>query len=288
MTMACRQVQGLLETFVDGELPPEQTLTVEVHLDGCADCSEHAAFLEAVNDGTRKAVLDDAVVSSEFEERLKLALTAERDREVEAERALRRTAFTPLLARGWKASVPLAIAAGFLLWWQSTSLTGSMGATSSEPEAKGVQTASLGNSADEIEQALDRLIDHHSAPPAAQVTNLELLANFDRDVGVRVHAPRLDKFGASWEGADLVKVRNSQAASLRYRMPGRRFTVYMYDPRKVSVSGNLERRMVRDHPVYVGEWRGYTVAAKENQGIGYAMASDLDDDMTAQVLTEIH
>ena len=103
-----------------------------------------------------------------------------------------------------------------------------------------------------------------------------------------MHAPSLDKFGAHWEGASLVSVRNHQAASLRYRMPGRRVTVYVYDPRKVSVHGSLPERLVGNAPVYVGEWRGYTVAAKENHGIGYAMASDLDDDTTAELLTEIH
>jgi hypothetical protein len=45
--------------------------------------------------------------------------------------------------------------------------------------------------------------------------------------------------------------------------------------------------MVRDrdlHPVYVGRLRGYSIAAAEERGVGYALASDLNDDESAQLM----
>lgn len=278
MNAGCRQVEHLLETFIDGELALEQTLAVEAHLDGCERCGEQVALLESLRMGARRAVYEDAPVTPAFEERLRAALASE------GHRAKAGAVPPPWLRRvksgSARALLPVLAAAAVVLWFQARPEATKTAKSSAPP----VKTAELVG----IDQALDRLIDYHSAPPPAQVTEADDLPLFDRDVGVRVHAPRLEKFGASWEGAALVSVRNHQAASLRYRMPGRRITVYVYDPRKVTVNGSLPRRIVQDAPVYVGEWRGYTVAAKENHGIGYAMASDLDGETTAQVLTAIH
>jgi anti-sigma factor RsiW len=284
--MDCRHAQSLLETFVDGELSPEQTLSVEAHLDQCAECREQVRFNEAVKLSTKRAVRETEV-SESFLARLHEAVLQEAQLLEKKQRGEERYAAFPLVANlnervrtvSTRALLPVAVAAALFLWLKDTH----------EPRTptKATLATSIDGSAG-IDQALDRLIDVHSAPPPAQVTNQELLPTLERDVGVRVHAPQLDKFGASWEGANLIAVRNSQAASLRYRMPGRHFTVYVYDPRKVPVHQSLTRRMVHERPVYVGEWRGYTVAAKENAGIGYAMASDLDDVKTAELLTEIH
>jgi hypothetical protein len=140
-----------------------------------------------------------------------------------------------------------------------------------------------------VEQALDRLIDNHSAPPQPQVTQPELLPMLEPNVGVRVSLPsELSRFGAQWEGAGLVAVRDHQAASLRYRMPGHRVTVYVYDPRKVPVHRSLQQRLILNDPIYMGDWRGYKVAAKQHQGVGYAMATDLDDAQIAELIAAIH
>ena len=50
---------------------------------------------------------------------------------------------------------------------------------------------------------------------------------------------------------------------------------------------HLTQRVVRSSPVYVGRVRGFSVAAAENAGVGYAMASDLDADRSAQLVSEI-
>ena len=66
-------------------------------------------------------------------------------------------------------------------------------------------------------------------------------------------------------------------------------TVYVYDPSKVPVHRSLQRRLILNEPIYPGKWRGYTVAAKQNQGVGYAVATDMDDDsQIAELVTAIH
>lgn len=138
-----------------------------------------------------------------------------------------------------------------------------------------------------LDPALDRLIDYHTSPPQPQVTEARLLPAFEPTVGVRLRLPSLAR--AKWQGANLVPVVNHQAASLRYQMPGRRqVTVWVFDPRKVSLREPLSKHVVEGNPIYVGEWRGYSVAAKENRGIGYAMAADLDAKSLTQLITSIH
>ena len=46
----------------------------------------------------------------------------------------------------------------------------------------------------------------------------------------------------------------------------------------------LEPRVVRELPVYVGTRRGYSIAATEQRGVGYAAAGDLDDEETAELV----
>ena len=52
----------------------------------------------------------------------------------------------------------------------------------------------------------------------------------------------------------------------------------------------LEPRVVRDMAVYVGTRRGYSIAAAEQRGVGYAAATDLDDAETAELIasTVVH
>ena len=64
-------------------------------------------------------------------------------------------------------------------------------------------------------------------------------------------------------------------------------TVYVFDPRAVPLHTNkLKTRWIEQRAVYAGKLRGYSVAATESQhGVGYALATDLDDDESARLVT---
>ena len=46
----------------------------------------------------------------------------------------------------------------------------------------------------------------------------------------------------------------------------------------------LQQRMVRHRPILVGRLRGYSVAALEQSGVGYAVASDFDQDESTKMV----
>ena len=282
--MICREVQPLLETFVDGELNTEQTLLVESHLESCIQCAEHAEFSGALKVSISNAVAADTVVSADFQSRLRRAVEAEISRELTAHADANRAPFQPL--RGRSVASIFALAAGLLLWLGVSHQTASRDGGSQRLSQNSASTASM-DSALGVEQTLDRLIDFHSSPPTPQVTEVGLLPSFESNVGVRIQLPTFAHYNAQWEGANLVPVRNHQAASLRYRMLGHRVTVYVYDASKVNMNGRLERRLIKNQPMHVGQWRGYTVATRENRGIGYAAAADLDASELEQIMTEI-
>ena len=63
-----------------------------------------------------------------------------------------------------------------------------------------------------------------------------------------------------------------------------RVSVFIYDPSKIQVqSAQLAPRAVGTSEVRVGHANGYSVAITQRDGIGYAVASDLDSDRSAQL-----
>ncbi len=325
--MDCTKVQARLETFLDGELQPESTLEVEAHLDCCPRCAESIKFSQALRNSLCHVVKRECIVSDEFKRRLRTALAAERCRSPVTERAAEAEPVQTQSPRGdlarrraeveqrqhegfpWRPLWTLvAAAAGWVLFlkWvpaEERMVMPPLGHSKTAVPDNSTHTAGFaGARTNVVDDALDKLIDYHSSPPAPQVVEEELVRDFEADVGVRVHAPSLQQFGALWEGASLVPVTDHAAAYLRYRMPRRHVTLYVYDPRKVPLRRSHAWRAVHTgdevakssseeghaNTVYLGHWRGYSVAAKEAEGIGYALAADLDDDAVSRLITEIH
>jgi hypothetical protein len=50
----------------------------------------------------------------------------------------------------------------------------------------------------------------------------------------------------------------------------------------------LKPRVVRDRPVFVGTRRGYSIAATEKRGVGYAVATDLNTMESAELVASLH
>ncbi|HEV8244942.1 MAG TPA: hypothetical protein VGP93_04210, partial [Polyangiaceae bacterium] len=61
-------------------------------------------------------------------------------------------------------------------------------------------------------------------------------------------------------------------------------TLYVYDPKRVPIEQRLQQQMVRNKPVFVGSERGFSIAARANRGVGYALASDLDEPESAELI----
>ena len=63
-------------------------------------------------------------------------------------------------------------------------------------------------------------------------------------------------------------------------------SVFIYDPRKIQVGGpDLTPRAMGTSQVRVGRNGGYSVAVTQRDGVGYTLASDLDPDRNAELVS---
>jgi anti-sigma factor RsiW len=274
---ACRRLLPYLDPFVDGELSPEKTLEVEQHLGECPTCRERMRLQHAIQASTRRAVREAAVATDSFRERVTAALAAERDREVAQSQLVGRPRMLP-----WRTIVPLAAAAAVALLWAAR-----LG--QQQPLAQPDQQGSVTRSTALVDQMLDDFVDAHANPPKSEVVEEAMVGRLEPEVGVPVRVPSFKQFGAEWEGGSVVRLmpQHRTVASLRYNLGGHRITVYVYDAARIPLRVKLQARVVHNVPVYVGFRRGYSIAATENErGVGYAMASDLDDTESAELVAD--
>lgn len=282
--MSCEGLRSLWETFLDGELPAQQTLELQAHLDGCSECSEQVAFSQAVRRSACELATEDAVVTDAFRARLSHALLAEAQREHEAESGARTRQLLRAAPRWGLAAIGTAAAVALMLRPEVASrLTEEAPRREGEAPAER-QAAMLGP-----EELLDLFIDYHTAPPKPQVTEPTLVPQLERDVGVRVPLLSLAEYGAEWQSGSVVRVpRTPPAAYLRYRTAdSHSVTVYVYNASRIPLHAGLRPRMLREEPVYEGSRRGYSIAAQLRQGVGYAVATDLNEARSAELVRAI-
>jgi hypothetical protein len=221
-------------------------------------------------------------------------------------------------SRRWAAVGAVAVAACFVLivaaratnqeaalkTHASDSMASIFGSSSTDhkSDSRTPSKASAANSNDwNFDSVVDQLVALHANPLPPEEKNPEQLMRFEPYVGVPVKRSALSllRVGAgsdraSFDGARLYAVRESQnAAALQYKVHGHRLTVYVFDSRLIPMARTrLRPRVVRnsDHvtdrssPVYVGNVRGFSIAAAEKSGVGYALASDLDEDKTVAMV----
>jgi anti-sigma factor RsiW len=276
---ACGQIAHLIDAYVDEELPTEKLLEIEQHLVDCDLCLERAQLVRAVRQSTRRAVLDRASFRPAFESRVLAALAQERQREETAEEPMRE--HKPL---AWRYIAPLAAVAGLAL---------TMGALQADDKpSQEVRKEAPSREANyaSADQLLEELVNYHASSPEPAVTEPAQLNELEPAVGVPVRLLQLESSGARWEGGTVVPVvRNQAAALLRYRMNNHRITVYVYDPERVPLRNTraLEPRVVQNAAVFVGTRRGYSIAAVDRRGVGYAVATDLDARESAELVASI-
>ncbi len=280
----CRSVGPLLDTFIDGELPAERLLDVEQHLASCALCTERVRFAESVRASTRRAALADAEPTAAFEARLRSAMAAERASEpaelVQSRAGTARSHGSPHdrsagdTMLSWRAIASVAAAAAVPLFLAASVSDG--GSRATKPQAI--------SSAASLDGVLDDIVNAHVRTTSPAVTESGLVSNFEPEVGVPVRMPQLQQYGARWEGGTVVPMRNHRAASFRFRVHGHRVTLYVYDAKRVPLRAELEARVVRNVPVFVGQRRGYSIAAVEQRGVGHALTTDMSDAESAELI----
>jgi anti-sigma factor RsiW len=281
----CRTFSTLLDAYSDGELSPEKAIEVDSHLLECGTCMERVRLDHATRLSVRNAVYAAAAPSDAFRERIAASMRAERERELAAsqpEPAARRSGML-----SWGTILPMAAAAGAVLTFSAITKTPTSRApATARAEAGTTVTADVLTP----EQILDQFVDYHVNPGTPAITEPKLLDQLDPEVGVPVRFPELANYGARWEGGDVVRLplRGLSAASLRFRLDGHRVTLYVYNSERMPIQRRLRERAMYREPVYVGYKRGYSIAATERRGIGYAVATDLSDNESAELVASLH
>jgi anti-sigma factor RsiW len=284
--MPCRQVVPLLDTFVDGELPPDKTLDVEQHLTDCTLCVERLRLAEAVRRSVRRVVRAAAPPSDDFRARVAAVLAVESERERQRPRRRSSSVAPPHRPMRWTTILPLSAAAAVTLgaaaWIRNFDDPVAQRADGARPPNPNPVVAAG------FDKILDELVDYHARPPAPQITEPSLVERIEPEVGVPVRLPQLNQYGARWEGVSVILVQKQPAGFFRYRLSNHPVTIYVYNASRVPVRAALEARVVHNVPVYVGERHGYSIAAVERRGVGYAVATDLEREESAELIRSLH
>lgn len=271
----CSRLSHSIAPFVDGELDADHAVDVESHVLACSSCAERVALLHALRQSLKRTSprrCPDAL-------RARLGATLAKEQQKQApERAEPEAPSAKLIHLRY--AVGLAAAAGVVFAMGMARNTASRESVAAQPRPMDV--ASTESSFD----ILDDLVSLHANPLPPETTNPDELTRWDPLVGVPVRRPPFQPFGASFNGARVHAMADRRTALLQYTLRGgHRVTVYVFNPRVVQVkSMPLEARVVHERPVYVGSRRGYSIAAAEQSGVGYALASDLGADQSTDLV----
>jgi anti-sigma factor RsiW len=280
MTMhECRDRSRMIGPYLDGELEAAKLIEIDEHVTHCETCREEAQLLCATR-GSLKRVVRRAAPNG-LHERIGVAMAAERARENARTDAGSFGSALPITTLGsWRTIVPLATAAALALMWGA--------ATRSVPPTAGEARAGL--VADDL---LAELVAEHSQPLPPDV-DAKGVRGLERYVGVPVRAGSFERAGAHLMGGRVVPLHSQRAAMLQYELGTgdnvQRVSVLVYDAQKIRVgtATNLAPREVGTAEVRVGREKGYSVAVTERGGVGYLMASDLDQDKSAQLAAMVY
>lgn len=112
---------------------------------------------------------------------------------------------------------------------------------------------------------------------------------FSDKVPFAVHPPRFNEqlakqpLKTNLVGARLSHLREHRAAYLTYQVGGQRVSVFIFDPQTMPLRGQIKHVAGRD--IYWQGLHGYNVAMFEDEGLGFAVASDMDTEHLVQLLS---
>jgi anti-sigma factor RsiW len=292
--------------LADGELEPSKAVEVERHLIACSQCRDELDMIRAMRASLRRSCArrSTAAAKERLERAVALEISGVRPTDgytkvsdvVAARPAAPKTTTNNRLV----IAAALAAAACFVFFAvaranrQASTADSSPARVDGEGASRPASSSRGAAQASDLDTVLDQLVALHANPLPPEENNPEQLARLEPYVGVPVQRSALqllrrnDRIGAapSFDGARLHMVENSHnAAALHYKLKGHRLTVYVFDPRSIQMRHTrLRPRVVKESPVYVGELRGFSVAAAERSGVGYALASDMDEDNSVQMV----
>jgi len=273
----CARYELATTAYVDGELDPGHAVDLEAHLRHCQPCFERVMLHKAMRTSLRR------VTAKGCPDALRARLASAVAHESAREEARASEPPPPRLIQrryvaGFAAAAGVAFAVGAWQHRAGSAADAQMQASNDVMAASSVQS---------MQSLLDDLVTQHAQPLPPETTDPEELSRFDPFVGVPVRKPQFQPFRVDFKGARVHAMRDRRAALLQYTAAGgHRVTVYLFNSSALPVQKApvLRPRLVRERPVYVGRINGYSVAAAERSGVGYALATDLSDEESTQLV----
>ncbi len=301
--MNCCAVRPYLQAFVDDELSPERCIEIEQHLAECCECLAEVELTRSLRRATRVSV-SDCPVCPDVHARLVKCLQNESVGRHHGH------SFDPL---SWRVIAPLAAAAAMTLFLSARvpgALPDVLQAASHAAADRAVSYSGHGvtdgarlasgqgdvlSTTHEVIEAgsqdglMDFLIRHHASRFEPEVVEPSSFNHLEPRLGFRIRPPDLRRYGARFEGANLVPVNRTRAAVLHYNLGGKRVTLYMYNPDELPLRAQraLTPRVVGNRAVFVGHRRGYSIATCESEGVGYAVTTDLSGEESAELVAAL-
>ncbi len=134
--------------------------------------------------------------------------------------------------------------------------------------------------------AADLVAKHLKATPIEVTGGSDQVRKWYVDkVDFPVHPPQLCRsVSCSLRGGRLSSVGDKPAAYLVYDINGDKVSVFIFDPSDLPIE--TRRKTVIDHrDVYFDQEHGYNVALFRDRGVGYAIASDLDQEQMVKLVS---
>ena len=85
-------------------------------------------------------------------------------------------------------------------------------------------------------------------------------------------------------GGRLASIGDHQAAYLVYDVNGDKVSVFIFDANDMPIE-TRRKMIVGNREVYLDQEHGYNVALFRDRGVGYAIASDLDQDQMMKMVS---
>lgn len=280
----CVRFSASMAAYVDGELDPCHAVDMEAHVIGCDTCAERVALIRAMRLSLKRTAAKRCPAA--LRARIHATVEHERNRAVVAHGAPEAASSAKLMrlryAVGLAAAAGVAFAMGMSRYMQPRASVGDQ-----VPAEESARKASV-----DIDGLLDTLVALHAHPFQPDVTDPDQIQRFDPLLGVRVRRPLFQPFGGRFQGARVHAVSDRGAyLQLQYAVPqgakadGKHISVYAFNPNVVPMrAARLARKNIHHRPILEGRLRGYSVAALEASGVGYAIASDFDTEETTKMV----
>ena len=245
--LRCAGISRFVDTYLDGEFAETDRAEFEGHLGECETCRAKVR------------------VQAEWKQAIKAAAPREQAPAALRNRVARSIAreSKPMLSwRAWAVrAMPAAAAVGLLATFMISK----------------VQWSPV---------AADIVAKHAKMTPIEVSGGNEQVRKWYADkVDFPVRVPQLCRQQqCSLRGARLSSIADKPAAYLVYDVNGDKVSVFIFDANDVPIE-TRRRQVIGNREVYFDQEHGYNVALFRDRGVGYAIASDLDQDQMMKLVS---